>query len=135
MDGLRVWRFASAAVRCRQDMVQYMADPERFLDDMWQGLPGDQRALYLENLAEPGTWGGARELNAAGGHVSAFSLALSLVFSLALSLSLARSSLFLSHPLARTLFLSVPHPHHTHAHRNMITKIHPRSLKSKRFVR
>ena len=67
VDGLRVWRFVSAALRCRQEVARYMADPARFSDEDWEGILPEDRAQYLADLAQPGTAGGARELIAAAG--------------------------------------------------------------------
>lgn len=67
VDGLRVWRFVSAALRCRQEVARYMADPVRFSDEDWEGILPEDRAQYLADLAQPGTAGGARELIAAAG--------------------------------------------------------------------
>jgi hypothetical protein len=67
VDGLRVWRFVSAALRCRHEVTSYMADPSRFTDTQWQGILPEDRPQYLADLAQPGTAGGAREMVAAAG--------------------------------------------------------------------
>jgi len=67
VDGLRVWRFAAAAARCRQEVVLYMSDPERFPEELWGDVPPAERPGYLARLAAPGAPGGAREMAAAAG--------------------------------------------------------------------